>query len=77
MRAQTLLHTEMVRRLRDDFVDRRFPIVFETIIPESTRIAEAANVSAPVNTLIQKYGNGGPYDELSALAREYQVHVKR
>lgn len=77
MRAHTLLHTEMLRRLRDDFVDRRFPIVFETIIPESTRIAEAANVSAPVNTLIQKYGNGGSYDELSALAREYQVHVKR
>jgi chromosome partitioning protein len=77
MRAQTLLHTEMLRRLRDDFVDRRFPIVFETVIPESTRIAEAANVAAPVNTLIQKYGNGGPYDELSALAREYQIHAKR
>jgi chromosome partitioning protein len=77
MRTQTLLHAEMLRRLREDFIERRFPIVFESIIPESTRIAEAANVSAPVNTLAQKYGNGGPFDELSALAREYLAHAKR
>ncbi len=77
MRAQTLLHTEMLRRLREDFLDRRFPIVFESVIPESTRIAEAANVIAPVNTLAQKYGNGGPLDELSALTREYLVHATR
>jgi chromosome partitioning protein len=77
MRASTLLHTEMLRRLREDFYDRRFPIVFESIIPESTRIAEAANVAAPVNTLVQKYGNGGPYDELSALTREYLLHATR
>jgi chromosome partitioning protein len=77
MRTQTLLHGEMLRRLRDDFLDRRFPIVFESIIPESTRIAEAANVAAPVNTLMQKYGNGGPYDELSALTREYLAHATR
>jgi chromosome partitioning protein len=77
MRTQTLLHGEMLRRLREDFFERRFPIVFESIIPESTRIAEAANVSAPVNTLAQKYGNGGPYTELSALTREYLVHAAR
>jgi chromosome partitioning protein len=77
MRTQTLLHAEMLRRLREDFIERRFPIVFESIIPESTRIAEAANVSAPVNTLAQKYGNGGPFDELSALAREYLAHANR
>jgi chromosome partitioning protein len=71
LRAQTLLHTEVTRRLRDDFVDRRFPPVFQTMIPESTRIAEAASVTAPVNTLHQKYGNGGPYEELDALTREY------
>ena len=71
MRAQTLLHNEMLRRLRDDFVLRRYPTIFQTVIPESTRIAEAANIMAPVNTLQQKYGNGGPYDELSALTREY------
>src|SRR5215813_13188155 len=46
MRAQTLLHNEMLRRLREDFVDRHFPPVFRTIIPESTRIAESANVMA-------------------------------
>jgi chromosome partitioning protein len=77
MRTQTVLHNEMLRRLRDDFVDRRFPPVFQTVIPESTRIAEAANVMAPVNTLVQKYGNGGPYDELSALTREYLSYVAR
>jgi chromosome partitioning protein len=77
MRTQTVLHNEMLRRLRDDFVDRRFPPVFQTVIPESTRIAEAANVMAPVNTLVQKYGNGGPYDELSALTREYLSYVTR
>jgi chromosome partitioning protein len=75
MRANTLLHNEMVRRLREDFIERRFPPVFHTIIPESTRIAEAANVMAPANTLVQKYGNGGPYDELSALTREYLAYV--
>jgi chromosome partitioning protein len=77
MRTQTLLHGEMLRRLREDFVERRFPIVFESIIPESTRIAEAANVIAPVNTLAQKYGNGGPFDELSSLTREYLTHARR
>lgn len=77
MRAQTLLHNEMQRRLREDFVDRRFPPVFQTIIPESTRIAEAANVLAPVNTLQQKYGTGGPYEELSELTREYLANVIR
>jgi chromosome partitioning protein len=76
MRANTLLHNEMLRRLREDFVERRFPPVFHTIVPESTRIAEAANVMAPANTLLQKYGNGGPYDELSALTREYLSHVE-
>lgn len=77
MRAQTLLHTEMLRRLREDFLERRFPIVFDSIIPESTRIAEAANITAPVNTLTQKYGNGGPYNELSALAREFLGYATR
>ena len=75
IRAQTLLHTEVQRRLRDDFVERRFPLVFQTMIPESTRIAEAANVLAPVNTLHQKYGNGGPYEELGALTQEYLANV--
>ena len=77
MRAQTLLHNEMQRRLREDFVDRRFPPVFQTIIPESTRIAEAANVLAPVHTLQQKYGTGGPYEDLSELTREYLANVTR
>lgn len=77
MRSQTLLHNEMLRRLREDFTDRRFPPVFQTVVPESTRIAESANVLAPVNTIQQKYGNGGPYDELSALTREYLAYVAR
>ncbi|HZC05072.1 MAG TPA: ParA family protein [Ktedonobacterales bacterium] len=75
MRSNTLLHNEMTRRLREDFIERRFPIVFETVIPESTRIAEAANVMAPIHTLVQKYGAGGPYEELSALTQEYLAHV--
>jgi chromosome partitioning protein len=77
IRSQTLLHAEVTRRLREDFVERRFPPVFETMVPESTRIAEAANVSAPGNTLHQKYGNGGPYEELSALTKEYLTNVAR
>jgi chromosome partitioning protein len=77
MRAQTLLHNEMLRRLREDFVLRRYPTIFQTVIPESTRIAEAANIMAPINTLQQKYGNGGPYDELSALTREYLSYASQ
>jgi len=77
IRSQTLLHAEMHRRLREDFVDRRFPPVFETTVPESTRIAEAANVLAPVNTLQQKYGTGGTYENLSQLTREFLGYVAR
>jgi len=76
IRSQTILHNEMVQRLRDDFLDRRFPLVFDTMIPESTRIAEAADVMAPVHTLQQKYG-GGSYEYLSELTREYLTHVAR
>lgn len=77
MRATTILHNEMTRRLREDFNERRFPLVFDTVVPESTRIAEAANVMVPINTLQQKYGTGGPYEELSALTREFLTHVAR
>lgn len=77
MRSTTILHNEMTRRLREDFIERRFPLVFDTIVPESTRIAEAANVMVPINTLQQKYGAGGPYEELSALTREFLTHVSR
>jgi hypothetical protein len=31
----------------------------------------------PINTLQQKYGVGGPYEELSALTKEYLTHVTR
>ena len=77
MRAHTLLHNEMLRRCANDFVARRYPTIFQTVIPESTRIAEAANIMVPVNTLQQKYGNGGPYDELSALTREYLAYAEK
>jgi chromosome partitioning protein len=77
MRAQTILHNDTVRRLREDFYERRFPICFDSIVPESTHIAEAADVMTRVNTLQQKYGNEGPYDELSALTREFLSHAAR
>jgi chromosome partitioning protein len=77
MRGQTVLHTDMVRRLREDFIERRFPMVLETIIPESTHIAEAADVNALVNTLQQKYGSPGPYEHLSALTKEYLIYAAR
>jgi chromosome partitioning protein len=77
MRAQTILHNETVRRLREDFYERRFPICFDSIVPESTHIAEAADVMARVNTLQQKYGADGPFDELSALTREFLSHATR
>ena len=76
IRMQTILHNEMVQRLRDDFLARRFPLVFDTMIPESTRIAEAADVMAPIHTLQQKYG-GGSYEAFSTLTREYLGHVAR
>jgi chromosome partitioning protein len=77
MRAQTILHNDTVRRLREDFYERRFPICFDSIVPESTHIAEAADVMTRVNTLQQKYGHDGPYEELSALTREYLSHAGR
>ncbi len=78
LRAQTTLHNEVMRQLRDDFLERRFPRVFDSVVPESTRIAEAADVLAPVNTLLQKYGgSGGSYEALSALTQEYLSYVAR
>lgn len=77
MRSMTNLHNEMTQRLRDDFLTRRFPLVFDTVVSESTRIAEAADVMVPINTLQQKYGSGGSFEELSALTREFLTHVSR
>lgn len=64
-RAQLKLHTNTVRRLR---TSGDAP-VFNTIIPESGRIAEAAEFTK-LNTLRQKYGYQGQFDIYRALTEE-------
>jgi chromosome partitioning protein len=64
-RAQLKLHTNTMRRLR---TSGDAP-VFDTVIPESGRIAEAAEFTK-LNTLRQKYGYQGQFDTYRALTQE-------
>jgi len=64
-RAQLKLHTNTVRRLRNN----GDAPVFDTIVPESGHIAEAAEFTE-LNTLRQKYGYQGQFDMYRALTQE-------
>ncbi|TAM79775.1 MAG: ParA family protein [Acidobacteria bacterium] len=64
-RSQLRLHTNTLRRLRNN----GDAPVFDTVIPESGHIAEAAEFTK-LNTLRQKYGYQGQFDTYKALTRE-------
>jgi len=64
-RAQLKLHTNTVRRLRNN----GDAPVFDTIVSESGHIAEAAEFTE-LNTLRQKYGYQGQFDTYRALTQE-------
>jgi len=64
-RAQLKLHNNTVRRLRTNGDAH----VFDTVIPHSGHIAEAAEFT-PLNTLRQKYGYQGQFDIYRSLTEE-------
>ncbi len=64
-RAQLRLHSNTMRRLR---TNGDAP-VFNTIVPESGQIAEAAEFTK-LSTLRQKYGYQGQFDSYRALTEE-------
>ena len=64
-RAQSTVHANVLRELR---AERDAPL-FETIIPEANKIAEAAEEGWR-DTLRQRWGYGGLYDAYEALAEE-------
>lgn len=78
-RAQTKLHNSVLQTLEEKAneknIEKRYPQKFKTIIPLAIKAAEAAEFSATVNTLKQKYGYGGLYESYSELAKEFLEYV--
>jgi chromosome partitioning protein len=69
-RTQLKLHTNTLRRLKSS----GDAPVFDTIVPESGQIAEAAEFTT-LNTLRQKYGYQGQFDSYRALTQEIMKAV--
>ncbi len=64
--SRSPLHTRTMKNLR---TDSKYPEVFDTVIPQATAMAEAAEFTY-VNTLRQKYNYGGRYDLIHDLCEE-------
>jgi chromosome partitioning protein len=74
-RAQSRLHDTVIQDLRGRASRNEYPRVFNTIIPLTVRTAEAADYSASVNTLRQKYGYGTVYENYEELTKELLSYV--
>jgi len=73
-RAQSQLHDSTINGLKSKATQGTYPQLFDTRIPLTVRTAEAADFSASVNTLRQKYGSGRVYDNYKDLATEFLAH---
>ncbi|MBE0427816.1 MAG: AAA family ATPase [Nitrospirae bacterium] len=79
-RAQSRLHKSMVPELKNRASlpesDKKWvPRIFDTIIPLTVRTADAAEFSAGVNTLKQKYGYGTVFNDYENLTNELLRYV--
>ena len=74
-RAQSRLHDSVIRDLKGKASGGDYPRIFETAIPLTVRTAEAADFSAPVNTLKQKYGYGRVFEDYQSLTKEFLKYV--
>jgi chromosome partitioning protein len=79
-RAQSRLHNTMIGDLMNrtalPATDARWvPRIFNTKIPLAAKGAEAAEFSASINTLKQKYGYGNLYEEYKNLTEEFLSYV--
>lgn len=63
--SRSPLHSRTIKRLHDD----EPLVVFETVIPQRTMTAEAAEFTE-MNTVRQKYGYEGQYDRFYGLCKE-------
>jgi chromosome partitioning protein len=74
-RAQSRLHDSIIQDLRIRASRKEYPRIFETVIPMTVRIAEAADINASVNTLKQKYGYGRVFEDYEDLTMEFLKYV--
>lgn len=74
-RVQSPLHRDTIERLRNEEKYQGGLHVFDTVIPEAGKIADAADVNTDVRTLRQKYGYGNNYETLSKLTQEVRDNV--
>ena len=74
-RSQSKLHATTIHDLKTKAPGNNYPRVFNTIISLSSRAADAAEYSAPANTLKQKYGYGRSYEDFSELTKELLSYV--
>lgn len=74
-RAQSRLHDSVISDLRSKASRGDYPRIFNTLIPLTVRIAEAADVGAQVNTLKQKYGSGRVFEDYQSLTNELLKYV--
>lgn len=75
-RQQSKLHRTQTHVLHMNAVNIGFGRVFDTVIPESTRVAAAMDYSVTYNNLRGKYGYDVPYEQYCQLTAEVLQHVK-
>ncbi|GAC1449445.1 MAG: ParA family protein [Ktedonobacterales bacterium] len=73
--ARSRLHVRILEELRRGARRSIYPSLFATIVPETARIAEAADIYAQVPTLRRKYGSA--HSTLGALTREFAHRAER
>jgi chromosome partitioning protein len=73
--ARSRLHVRILEELRRGARRSIYPPLFATIVPETARIAEAADIYAQVPSLRRKYGSA--HSVLSALTREFALRAER
>lgn len=71
-RAASTVHNNTVYRLCND---PNLPPVFDTMIPEANKIAEAGE-HAPTGTIRQRWGYAGQFDALRDLTEEFMSAVE-
>ena len=74
-RSQSTLHATVIRDLKNKASNGTYPRVFDTVIPLTSRAADAADFSASANTLKQQYGYGRSYENFSELTKELLTYV--
>lgn len=70
-REQSNLHQSKVFEMRSEASRGELPPIFETVVPEATRIAESVDVDAVFSNIRQKYGYGRNVEVYTRLVEEF------